>query len=104
MIDLIPQISTSIFDMQAIATTFHITPTAGHVQALVWTLVALALWSFVWKGCALWHAGRHNQKWWFIALLVINTIGILEILCLFVFTPEKNKSSSSVDVSTTPTR
>ena len=104
MIDFIPQISTSIFDMQAIATALHIAPTAGHIQILVWTLIALALWSFVWKGFALWYAGRHNQKWWFIALLVINTVGILEILYLFVFSSEEKESSSSADVSAAQTR
>lgn len=43
----------------------------------------LVLWSLFWKGLALWHAGRKGQPWWFIALLVINTAGILEIIYLF---------------------
>ena len=40
-------------------------------------LVVLAL-----KGYALWHAARRSEKWWFIALLVINTMGILELVYL----------------------
>lgn len=49
-------------------------------------LVALvALWSLFWKGLALWHAGRRAEPWWFIALLLINTLGILEIVYLFYF-------------------
>ncbi len=43
----------------------------------------LIIWSLFWKGLALWHAGRRGQPWWFIALLVINTAGILEIIYLF---------------------
>ncbi len=43
----------------------------------------LALWSLFWKGLALWHSARKDQYKWFIALLVINTIGILEIIYLF---------------------
>jgi uncharacterized membrane protein YedE/YeeE len=47
----------------------------------------------VWKGFALWRAAELKQKKWFIALLVINTIGILEILYLFVFSKPKEKTT-----------
>lgn len=47
--------------------------------------IILMLWSLVWKGLALWHSSRREQGWWFIALLVINTAGILEIVYLFGF-------------------
>ena len=46
-------------------------------------IIALILWSFVWKGLALWKASTLRQKWWFIAILVINTLGILEIIYYF---------------------
>ena len=52
-------------------------------------LVPLLLWSFIWKGWALWRAARNGSRGWFIALLVVNTMGILEILYLFVFGKEK---------------
>jgi methionyl-tRNA synthetase len=46
------------------------------------------LWTVAIKGYALWHAAKRNEKWWFIALLVINTFGILEIVYLvFVAKP-----------------
>lgn len=41
------------------------------------------LWTLIWKGLALWHAARRGEKGWFIALLIINTMGILEIIYLF---------------------
>lgn len=44
----------------------------------------LLLWSLFWKGLALWHAGRKGQEWWFVALLVINSAGILDIAYLFL--------------------
>jgi hypothetical protein len=47
--------------------------------------VALLVWSIVWKGLALWRAAHKEQKYWFLAFLVINTAGILEILYLYVF-------------------
>jgi hypothetical protein len=46
-------------------------------------LLFLVLWSLFWKGLALWHAGRRGQPWWFAIMLVVNTVGILEIIYLF---------------------
>lgn len=47
------------------------------------------LWVLPWKGYALWISAKKGQKWWFIALLVINTLAILEILYIFVFSKKK---------------
>ena len=46
-------------------------------------LLILVLWSLFWKGLALWHSARAGKFAWFTVLLVINTIGILEIIYLF---------------------
>lgn len=46
-------------------------------------LIVVALWTVVWKGLALWHAARRGEPRWFVALAVINTVGILEIIYLF---------------------
>ena len=47
--------------------------------------IALAIvWTLVWKGLALWRSAELRQKYWFIAILLINTLGILEIIYLFV--------------------
>jgi len=40
------------------------------------------IWTVAIKGYALWHAAKRGEKWWFIALLVINTFGILELAYL----------------------
>ena len=48
-------------------------------------IIIIALWSVAIKGYALWHAAHNDQKWWFIALLVLNTVGILEIIYLLWF-------------------
>lgn len=42
----------------------------------------LLIWSIFWKGLALWRSARMKHKGWFIALLVINTVGIFEIIYL----------------------
>lgn len=49
----------------------------------------IIIWSLAWKGLALWKAAQRKEQWWFIALLVINTVGILEILYLYVFSKDK---------------
>lgn len=56
-------------------------------HAFVMSMVLL--WSLAWKGLALWKAARKSDKWWFVALLVINLLGILEILYYFVFSERK---------------
>lgn len=48
-------------------------------------LLALTLWSFTIKGFALWYAARDLQKNWFIAILVLNTMGIIELIYFFKF-------------------
>jgi hypothetical protein len=53
------------------------------IHAAGFLLLLLILWSLFWKGLALWHAGRRNQPWWFVILLILNTAGILEIIYLF---------------------
>lgn len=55
-------------------------------------------WSIVWKGLALWKAARNSQRNWFIALLVFNTIGILEIIYIyFIAKKQEIKESSTRD-------
>lgn len=53
-------------------------------------LIILGIWSLVWKGFALWKAARNSQRNWFLAMLIINSVGILEIVYLFYFSRKKN--------------
>lgn len=55
-------------------------------------VVLIVVLTFVLKGFALWLSARAGQKWWFIAFLVINTFGILEIVYLIWFRPEEGRS------------
>lgn len=48
-------------------------------------LAIIIAWSLIWKGIALWKSGRNNQLAWFIVLLVVNTVGVLEIIYLLFF-------------------
>ena len=51
---------------------------------VAWLGLAM-LWTIPWKGVALWKAARNNHLVWFVVLLLVNTMGILEILYIFVF-------------------
>jgi hypothetical protein len=49
----------------------------------------LLLWVLPWKGIALWKAAQNSQKNWFIAILVINSLALLEIIYIFFFGKKK---------------
>lgn len=55
-------------------------------------LIFLILWCITWKGLALWNAARNSQKVWFITFVIVNTLGILEILYLLFWRTNKKKS------------
>ena len=48
-----------------------------------WLFALLTLWSIPWKGMALWKAARLSHKKWFVILLVVNTIAILDIIYIY---------------------
>lgn len=66
---------------------------AGDITSLIsttfgiptWFVIILLLWSGVWKLIALWKAARKNSPIWFIILAVFNTMGILSILYIYIF-------------------
>jgi len=53
-------------------------------------ILLLVIWTFVWKGIALWYSARNNQINWFMFFLLINTVGILPIIYLKFFQKENN--------------
>lgn len=57
--------------------SFLINPTFSIV------LLILALWTVPWKIYAVWLTVKRNEKKWFVALLILNTVGILEIFYIF---------------------
>jgi len=67
--------------MEAVSEGARALPSALAGPAIVLVL----LWSLPWKGIALWKAARNAQKVWFVILFVVNTLALLEILYIFVF-------------------
>lgn len=68
-------------------------PAVGFIDSTsILLMVAVFLWSLIWKGMALWKAARNGSKPWFIVLIIINTIGILDILYIYIFSKKSVKS------------
>ncbi|MBA3733481.1 hypothetical protein H0W91_03870 [Patescibacteria group bacterium] len=56
---------------------------ANGILGNPWLILIAALWILPWKGVALWKAAQLSHKGWFIALLVVNTLGVLDIIYIF---------------------
>lgn len=58
-----------------------------------WLVIIFLIWSLAWKGLGLWISARNNDKAWFVALLIINSAGILEIFYIFLFSKRQNRNN-----------
>ena len=57
-------------------------------------LLVIAVWELTWKGLALWHSAKNRQKAWFVAVLILNTLGLLPIIYLLWFKPKEKVAGS----------
>lgn len=58
-------------------------------EAAIVIVSLVLLWTLIWKGIALWKSCKKNHYIWFILFLILNTLGILEILYIFLFSKIK---------------
>ncbi|MFA6446322.1 MAG: DUF5652 family protein [Candidatus Paceibacterota bacterium] len=61
-------------------------------------MIVIIAWSMIWKGIALWKSARLEHKGWFILLLIVNTVGILEILYIYLVAREEENIKSSATI------
>ena len=54
-----------------------------------WVLILLVLWTLPWKGVALWRAARLQDQKWFLLILIVNTLAILDIIYIFAISKKK---------------
>ncbi|MDO9231802.1 MAG: DUF5652 family protein [bacterium] len=52
-------------------------------------IIIAVVWTLPWKGFALWKSARKGDSIWFTILLIVNTLAILEILYIFIFSERK---------------
>ncbi len=57
-------------------------------------LFVIVVWTLVWKAFSLWKSASKRQPIWFIVLLLVNTLGILEILYIYVFSEMKGNGKN----------
>jgi methionyl-tRNA synthetase len=53
----------------------------NYIKTNPWIILVL-VWTLVWKGLAMWKASKNNHLAIFILLLILNTVGIGEIIYL----------------------
>ena len=58
------------------------------IVLLIWIAIA---WTIVWKYIAFWMAARRKHKAWYIVMCIVQTVGILEILYIFIFSKKAKK-------------
>ncbi|MFH1608973.1 MAG: DUF5652 family protein [Patescibacteria group bacterium] len=52
-------------------------------------MILILLWTLPWKIYSLWIAVKNKHKAWFVALVIFNTVGILEIIYIFFIAKKK---------------
>tara|TARA_Y100000310_G_scaffold317792_1_gene371066 strand:+ start:1732 stop:1995 length:264 start_codon:yes stop_codon:yes gene_type:complete len=67
----------------------YLSTIATELGVSIWLLLILVAWSLTWKLLALWKSARKGSIVWFIVLAVFNTVGVLPILYIFVFSHMK---------------
>ncbi len=57
---------------------------AATLSGSTWLIVAVALWEVLWNGIAMWKSARRGHIFWFVIFLLVNLLGIPEIIYLIV--------------------
>lgn len=68
---------------------------------ILFTLVVILTWSMVWKLLGMWTSARKGSWIWFIVFALTNTVGILPILYIYVFSKTDWNKFIKVEVKKT---
>ncbi|MEK7452690.1 MAG: DUF5652 family protein [Patescibacteria group bacterium] len=55
--------------------------------------MVIIMWILLWKGIALWISARRDERNWFVAILILNTLGVLDIIYI-LYAKNKEKKES----------
>ena len=61
----------------------------------LWLFIVILVWTAIWKLMAMWKAAQKKSVTWFIVLGIVNTVGILPILYIYVFSEMKYSKKKS---------
>ena len=73
-------------------------------NTMLFLFVLVVIWSAVWKLMAMWKSARKGSLGWFIVLGIVNTVGILEILYIYVFSEMKSRKKAKARKPSRPKR
>jgi hypothetical protein len=59
--------------------------------------LAIVLWTLPWKAWSLWLAARRGDFWWFMSIIFISTLGILEIIYIFLVAKQSDKKIDTTE-------
>lgn len=76
----------------------YFTQIATSLGIPIWMFITILVWSSVWKLLALWKSARKDSVAWFVILALLNTVGILPILYIFVFSKMKSSKTKKKSV------
>ena len=60
---------------------------------LLTLIIILAIWDLVWKLIGMWKAARNKSIIWFVVLGIVNSVGILPILYIYIFSKWDKKGN-----------
>lgn len=66
----------------------------GHSTYLAFAIMILFLWAIPWKAMALWKSARKGQVAWFVFFVLVNTVGIMEIIYLKIISRDQKTEKS----------
>jgi hypothetical protein len=58
---------------------------------LIVVLGIIVIWDSIWKLNGMWKAAKKGSVVWFIVLAIINSVGILPILYVYIFSEMNSK-------------
>ncbi len=68
----------------------YIAELASELGMASWLLVTILVWTLGWKLVAMWKSAKRNHLVWFMVIAFFNTIGVLPILYIYVFSDLKD--------------
>ena len=58
--------------------------------------ILAAVWTIPWKGVALWKAAKNGNRVWFVMLLLLNTLAILEMVYIFIVSKRERGNKNNM--------
>lgn len=75
-----------------------LTPAISNIP--MWLIWAITIWDLAWRAVGVWKSTMKKQPIWSVVFVLFQTLGILPILYIFVFSKMNGKKSDVVEEKT----